>query len=252
MTASLTAALRPPVTLPRAIVLAGVLAAVVLFGASARWSVDRAVEERAVVWLQPSPPPAPVKTAPPAPATERPASPPPVDPPKSDAPEEPRPKPPRASRAESVEPIKPFVIHPTEADVAESPHESPDAGRTAPAARAAPEAAPAGPPAKAVDADPGVARGPIDATVACAHRVRPKMPEETDEDVPGVDVVVLAEASLQDGRVTEVRILNGPRRYHRAVRQAMLQYSGCQARPGQAILQEFRFNRNDPVDASGR
>lgn len=250
MSAALTAALQPPVTLPRAIGMAGVVAAAVLVGAATRWGGERPADARAVVWLQPvQPPPAPAAVAPPppAPVTERRPPSPPVSPPKSEERVEPRPKPLRPPRTEPGESARPVVVQSPGADT-ETSREAVDTAATTPSAKSEKDAAAAAPSVPPASADASVSKGPVDATVACAHRVRPKMPEETDEDVPGVEVVVVAEATLKDGRVTDVRILSGPRRYHLAARQAMLQYSQCQARPGQAILQEFRFTRNGPQE----
>jgi protein TonB len=53
--------------------------------------------------------------------------------------------------------------------------------------------------------------------------------------------VVKAQAVIRDGAVKEVTILSGPRVFHSAVREAMLQYK-CVSDSGEVIAtQEFGF-----------
>ena len=57
----------------------------------------------------------------------------------------------------------------------------------------------------------------------------------------GISGVVRAQATIRDGVVREVTILSGPRVFHAAVRDAMLQYR-CTATPGEVVAtQEFEF-----------
>ena len=59
--------------------------------------------------------------------------------------------------------------------------------------------------------------------------------------VHGPEGVVKAQALIRDGSVREVTILSGPRIFHAAVRNAMLQYK-CVSEPGDVLApQEFVF-----------
>ena len=68
------------------------------------------------------------------------------------------------------------------------------------------------------------------------------MPRKALQD--GTVGVVRAQALIRDGVVKEVTILSGPRVFHTAVRNAMLQYK-CTADPGDVLAtQEFGFSIN--------
>ena len=57
----------------------------------------------------------------------------------------------------------------------------------------------------------------------------------------GTTGVVKAQATIRDGHVVDVQILGGPRVFHNAVREAMMQYR-CIAGSGDIIAtQEFDF-----------
>jgi protein TonB len=75
--------------------------------------------------------------------------------------------------------------------------------------------------------------------VACPGQVPPRMPRKALRD--GTEGVVKAQALIRDGAVREVTILSGPRVFHDAVRQAMLQYR-CEGGRGEVLAtQEFVF-----------
>jgi protein TonB len=99
---------------------------------------------------------------------------------------------------------------------------------------AAPVIAP--PPPSAAPASSGSS---ADMGVACPTQVRPQMPRKAIRD--GTEGVVKAQALIRDGLVREVTILSGPRVFHAAVREAMMQYK-CVSGSGEAIAtQEFVF-----------
>lgn len=75
--------------------------------------------------------------------------------------------------------------------------------------------------------------------LACPTQVAPEMPRRALKD--GIEGVVKAQARIKDGVVKEVTILSGPRVFHEAVREAMLQYK-CTQDAGEVIaVQEFNF-----------
>jgi phosphate transport system substrate-binding protein len=79
----------------------------------------------------------------------------------------------------------------------------------------------------------------IDIGAACPTQVRPEMPRKAMQE--GLEGMVKAQVVIRDGAVKEVAILSGPRVFHAAVRDAMLQYK-CAQQPGEAIAaQEFVF-----------
>jgi len=103
------------------------------------------------------------------------------------------------------------------------------------------------PPAPAVIAPPPppppppVVTGPKRTSMglACPTQVPPEMPRKALKD--GTEGVVKAQARIKDGVVTEVTILSGPRVFHEAVREAMMQYK-CTQDAGEVIaVQEFSF-----------
>lgn len=86
-----------------------------------------------------------------------------------------------------------------------------------------------------------VQTGPKQASmsVACPSQVPPEMPRKALQD--GTEGVVKAQARIKNGVVTEVTILSGPRVFHSAVREAMMQYK-CTQDAGEVIaVQEFNF-----------
>jgi len=81
--------------------------------------------------------------------------------------------------------------------------------------------------------------GRMEIGVACPTQVKPEMPRQAlRENATGT---VRAQALIRDGQVKEVTILSGPRVFHSAVRQAMLQYK-CVSSGGEVLaVQEFDF-----------
>jgi protein TonB len=75
--------------------------------------------------------------------------------------------------------------------------------------------------------------------IVCPTQVKPEMPRQALRD--GTEGVVKAQALIRDGVVKDVTILSGPRVFHAAVRNAMLQYK-CVSEPGDVLApQEFVF-----------
>ena len=81
-----------------------------------------------------------------------------------------------------------------------------------------------------------------DIGVVCPTQVRPRFPEVLDSDLNGNEAILSARALVRDGRVQSVDVTDGPRRFHRAVREAMLQYR-CVTPPGTTVevTQQFRL-----------
>ena len=103
------------------------------------------------------------------------------------------------------------------------------------------------PPAPAVIAPPPPPPAPVvkaapakqDIRLACPTQVPPEMPRKALQD--GTEGVVKAEATIKDGVVIDVSILSGPRVFHAAVRNAMMQYK-CVSGAGETkAIQEFAF-----------
>ncbi|MBU3898658.1 MAG: energy transducer TonB [Gammaproteobacteria bacterium] len=86
-----------------------------------------------------------------------------------------------------------------------------------------------------------VAVGPKRTTigVACPTQVAPEMPRKALQD--GTEGVVKAQIRIKDGVIQDVTILSGPRVFHAAVKDAMMQYK-CMTDGGEVIAtQEFGF-----------
>ena len=83
--------------------------------------------------------------------------------------------------------------------------------------------------------------GPVrnDIKVACPTQTPPEMPRKALQD--GTSGVVKAQVLIRNGAVAEVTILSGPKVFHQAVRNAMMQYK-CQANTADVLAtQEFAF-----------
>ena len=92
---------------------------------------------------------------------------------------------------------------------------------------------------RASDVPTYVRRGGADIGVAGPTQGAPDMPRRAMQD--GTEGVVRAQALIRDGVVKEVTILTGPRVFHAAVRNAMLQYK-CTSESGDVLAtQEFAF-----------
>lgn len=98
---------------------------------------------------------------------------------------------------------------------------------------------PAGKVKQVLDALRGGGVAPADIASLCPTQVRPEMPRKALQD--GVEGTVQAQAVIRNGVVKEVTILSGPRVFHTAVREAMLQYK-CAADGAEVVApQEFVF-----------
>ncbi|OYU44377.1 MAG: hypothetical protein CFE44_13270 [Burkholderiales bacterium PBB4] len=94
------------------------------------------------------------------------------------------------------------------------------------------------PPPKVVEAPPAPPARP-DIRVACPTQVAPEMPRKAIQE--GAEGVVRAEITISNGVVKEVNVTSGPRVFHAAVRNAVMQYK-CQAGSGEVkATQEFVF-----------
>lgn len=103
---------------------------------------------------------------------------------------------------------------------------------------APPVIAPPPPPAPPAPKAPA---GPTrtDMAVACPTQVPPEMPRKAIQE--GTEGVVRAQALIKGGAVQDVTILSGPRVFHAAVRNAMMQYK-CTVESGETLAtQEFAF-----------
>ena len=78
-----------------------------------------------------------------------------------------------------------------------------------------------------------------DIAIACPTQVPPEMPRKALQE--GASGVVKAQARIVNGAVTEVTILSGPRVFHAAVREAMMQYKCTQDAHEVLAVQEFNF-----------
>lgn len=142
-------------------------------------------------------------------------------------------KPPEAKTPKVVAPPPPFVPPP---EVAAPVSAAPTIVSVATPPPAPVVIAPPPPPQA-----PPVATGPKRTSigVACPTQVAPEMPRKALQD--GVEGVVKAQIVIKDGAVKEVTILSGPRVFHAAVRNAMMQYK-CTQDAGEIIAtQEFNF-----------
>lgn len=114
---------------------------------------------------------------------------------------------------------------------------------TAPAIVSAPTPPPAPPviapppPPAAPAAPAGPSRQEI--SVACPTQVKPEMPRQALRE--GTSGTVRAQAVIRDGKVVSVEVQSGPRVFHAAVREAMMQYR-CVSSGGDIVAtQEFNF-----------
>jgi protein TonB len=153
------------------------------------------------------------------------------------------PPPPPPPPPKKIEPMKempkldapppPFVPPPDVAPTATSNAPVIQSTQVAPTAPAV--IAPPPPPAPAVQV------GPKRTTIglACPKQVPPEMPRKALQD--GIEGVVKAQIHIKGGQIVDVTILSGPRVFHAAVKEAMMQYT-CVTDGGEVIAtQEFNF-----------
>lgn len=106
--------------------------------------------------------------------------------------------------------------------------------------------APVAPPAEPYKIQPPPPPAPVqqaphkqDITVACPRQVAPQAPAKAVEQ--GLSGLVRAQVRIVGGKVREVTVLSGPRIFHAAVREAMMQYE-CVANADEIVAtQEFSF-----------
>ena len=94
----------------------------------------------------------------------------------------------------------------------------------------APPPPPAAPPAPS---------GRQEMSVACPTQVKPEIPVKALRE--GTSGIVKAQATIRNGRVVNVEILSGPRVFHNAVRDAMMQYKCISGSGDMIATQEFAF-----------
>lgn len=157
----------------------------------------------------------------------------------------PPPPPPPPKVIEPPKPQAPKVEAPPPPPFVPPPEVTPPPTVTAPAITSVPEPPPAPPviappppPPPPEPAPAPAAPSRLDIGVACPTQVRPEMPRRALQE--GVSGVVRAQITVVGGAVKEVQILSGPRVFHQAVRNAMLQYK-CTAADGTTAVQEFEF-----------
>jgi protein TonB len=69
---------------------------------------------------------------------------------------------------------------------------------------------------------PPAPTGRQDIAVACPTQVAPEMPRQAIKE--GTTGTVRAQITIKGGQVTDVQIVSGPRVFHAAVRNAIMQY----------------------------
>lgn len=94
--------------------------------------------------------------------------------------------------------------------------------------------APPPPPAPVVTGPRSTAIG-----IACPTQVPPEMPRQARQD--GTTGVVKAQIHIKGGVIQSVEILSGPRVFHKAVKDAMMQYKCVTDGADAIVTQEFVF-----------
>ena len=98
----------------------------------------------------------------------------------------------------------------------------------------APPPPPAAPPAPS---------GRQEISVACPTQVKPEIPRQALRD--GTSGTVRAQVLIRDGKVVSVDVQSGPRVFHNAVREAMMQYKCVSSGADIVATQEFVFKVNE-------
>lgn len=145
--------------------------------------------------------------------------------------------------APKVEAPPPFVPPP---DVPSTVSNAPAIVSTAtPPAEPAPIAPPPPPAPVAPPAPPAPVAPPKprDIGLLCPTQIAPVMPRRAAQE--GISGTVRAQARIQNGSVQEVTILSGPRVFHAAVREAMLQYRCISEAEETIVIQDFHFKVAD-------
>jgi protein TonB len=155
----------------------------------------------------------------------------------------PPPPPPPPPPPKKIEKVEPKIEKAPPPPFVPPPEVTPPAQTTAPVIQSV-QTPPPAPPVIAPPPPPAPAPAPVgpkrtDIAVACPTQVKPEMPRAALKD--HIEGVVVAKALIRDGAVKEVTIVSGPRVYHNAVRDAMMQYK-CISDSGEVIAtQEFGF-----------
>lgn len=197
--------------------------------------VKKPLEAKIIAAPPPPPPPVPLPAPPPPPPEPPPPEPPPPPPPEPPPPPPPKPPPPKPPPPPPYVPpprIKPPPVPaPPPITVAPAPVPPKIEYRIEP-----PPPAPAPPPAP-----PAPPPAPLrqDIGVVCPKQVKPDVPRRALQD--GTSGVVQAQLRIVDGVIQEVTILSGPRVFHSAVRNAMLQYKCATGAREVIATQEFEF-----------
>ncbi|GAA5184901.1 hypothetical protein GCM10025771_40080 [Niveibacterium umoris] len=79
----------------------------------------------------------------------------------------------------------------------------------------------------------------VELRLACPQQIAPEMPQRALDD--GIGGTVKAQALIRNGKVIEVQILSGPRIFHNAVRQAVMQYRCVSGADDVVATQDFVF-----------
>lgn len=80
----------------------------------------------------------------------------------------------------------------------------------------------------------------MEAAMICPTQVRPEIPRQAL--IKNIQGLIRVEAVVAGGTVKEVHFLSGPRVFHEAVRNAMLQYKCSVQRDAVLAVQEFNFH----------
>ena len=87
---------------------------------------------------------------------------------------------------------------------------------------------------------PPAAPAKVDIAVACPTQVHPEMPRKAAQE--GIEGLVVAQITIRDGVVKDVTIKSGPRVFHAAVREAVMQYK-CITNGEVVTTQPFNFTQ---------
>lgn len=104
-------------------------------------------------------------------------------------------------------------------------------------------------PAPALPTPPAKETGPVAPAqpqhigLVCPQQVAPEMPGKAQRE--GLEGVVRATAVVVQGRVTQVRIVSGPKVFHQAVIDAMRQYQCTVSATPVEATQDFGFSLKD-------
>jgi len=82
--------------------------------------------------------------------------------------------------------------------------------------------------------------------LVCPLLVAPELPQAVLNQ--GIAGMVIAEAHVVNGVVTEVRIISGPPALHEPIVRAMKQYKCASGIADLRLRQEFRFNAEPPAE----